>query len=111
MSQNRSETDKPKRAAPKTAFKKGVSGNPGGRPKRTVEELDLIAACKDRTPAALAVIESIMMKGENERNRLAAAQAIIERGHGKPTQPLSGPGGGPIQTVTEFVLAPFKAEQ
>lgn len=24
---------------------------------------------------------------------------------------VSGPGGGPIQTVTEFVLAPFKAEK
>lgn len=61
MSENRQKTDSPKRKAPKTAFGKGVSGNPGGRPKRTAEELDLIAACKDRTPAALAVIESIMM--------------------------------------------------
>lgn len=69
-------------------FQKGVTGNPGGRPKRTAEELDLIAACKGITPAALAVIESIMMEGENERNRLAAAQAIIERGYGKATQPI-----------------------
>ncbi len=27
-------------------FRKGVSGNPGGRPKRTAEEVNLIAACK-----------------------------------------------------------------
>lgn len=87
-------------------FKAGESGNPGGRPKRTAEELDLIAACKDRTPAALAVIESIMMKGENERNRLAAAQAIIERGYGKAVQPVeaSGRNGGPIETVTTVTL-------
>ncbi len=83
-SANRQKTD---RKAPKTAFKAGQSGNPNGRPKRTPEELDLIAACKERTPAALAVIESIMMEGENERNRLAAATAIIERAHGKPVQP------------------------
>ncbi|WP_082725138.1 DUF5681 domain-containing protein [Burkholderia sp. NRF60-BP8] len=109
MSKNRQETDKPKRPAPKTAFKKGVSGNPGGRPKRTAEELDLIAACKDRTPAALAVIESIMMEGENERNRLAAAQAIIDRGYGKAPEKVehTGKGGGPIQHT--FKLTPLIA--
>lgn len=77
-----------KRKAPRSAFRKGQSGNPGGRPKRTGEELDLIQACKDKTPAALAVIESIMMEGEVEKNRLAAAQAIIERAYGKPVQPV-----------------------
>lgn len=105
MSQIRQETDKPKRKAPKTAFKKGVSGNPGGRPKRTEEELDLIAACKDRTAAALAVIESIMMEGENERNKLSAAMAIIERGYGKTTDKveMSGPNGTPLVTQVNLV--------
>jgi hypothetical protein len=106
MSQNRKETDKPKRAAPKTAFKKGVSGNPGGRPKRTAEELDLIAACKDRTPAALAVIESIMMEGENERNKLSAAMAIIERGHGKPKEVIEANVNGRIETITRRIVKP-----
>lgn len=87
-------------------FKAGESGNPGGRPKRTAEELDLIAACKEKAPEALAVIAGIMTKGENERNRLAAANAIIERGYGKPVQPVeaSGPNGGPIETVTTVAL-------
>lgn len=102
-SANKDETKK--RKAPPHAFKPGQSGNPNGRPKRTAEELDLISACKDRTPAALAVIESIMMEGENERNRLAAAQSIIERAYGKAVQPqtLTGADGGPIEhgiTVT-----------
>lgn len=82
-----------------TSFAKGQSGNPAGRPKRTPEEFALIQACKDKTPAALGVIESIMMNGENERNRLAAAQAIIERAYGKPEQPVTGAGGGPLQVV------------
>lgn len=87
MSQNRQESDKPKRKAPKTAFAKGKSGNPGGRPPKTVQELDLIAACKAKTPEALAVITEIMTHGEKEQTRLAAALSIIERAYGKPVQP------------------------
>lgn len=67
-------------------FAKGVTGNPGGRPKRSGQELDLIAACKEKTPQALSVIVGIMEHGETEKNRLAAAQSIIERGYGKATQ-------------------------
>jgi hypothetical protein len=77
-----------KRKAPRTAFKKGVSGNPKGRAKRTPQELDLIAACRDKTPRALDVLVEIMETGQIERNRLAAAMAIIERGYGKPVQPI-----------------------
>lgn len=87
-------------------FKPGQSGNPGGRPKRTAEELDLITACKEKTGAALAVIESIMISGENERNRLAAAQAIIERGHGKPKEmvDLQASITGRIETITRRIV-------
>lgn len=87
MPENRPKAD---RKAPKTAFKPGQSGNPGGRPKRTQEEIDLIEACKAKTVEALSVIESIMYSGENERNKLTAALAILERGWGKPTQPVQG---------------------
>lgn len=102
MSESRQATGQSKRKAPKTAFQKGKSGNPGGRPKRTPEELDLIAACKERTPAALAVIESIMLEGESERNRLAAAQAIIERAYGKPVQPVAGDENAPLYVVSRI---------
>lgn len=67
-------------------FKKGLSGNPGGRPKRKAEEVDLIEACKQKTPEALDVIETLMHEGSNERVRLAAAAFIIERGWGKATK-------------------------
>lgn len=90
MSGIRKVTDK--RKAPATAFKKGMSGNPGGRPKRSEEELDVIAACKLKTGVALDTIEKIMLEGENERNRLSAALSIIERAWGKATQPLEHSG-------------------
>lgn len=75
-----------KRATP-ASFKPGQTGNPGGRPKKTPEELDLIAACKAKTPDALAVMVKMMTDGEQEKNRLTAAMAIIERAYGKPVQP------------------------
>ena len=106
MSQNTPETDKPKRKAPKSAFKKGVSGNPGGRPKKTQEELDLVAACKEKAPEALATIAKIMTEGENERNRLAAAQAIIERGYGKPKETVEANVTGRIETITRRIIRP-----
>lgn len=84
QSENRQKTG---RKAPKSAFKAGISGNPGGRPKRTPEEFELVAACKAKAPEALAVLMQIMENGENEKNRMTAAQAIIERGFGKPVQP------------------------
>lgn len=68
-------------------IQKGQVLNPGGRPKKTEEELDLIAACKAKTPQALAVMSEIMTSGEQEKNRLTAAMAIIERAYGKPVQP------------------------
>ena len=89
MSENRQPSDKPKRKAPKTAFVKGQSGNPGGRPPKTEEERTLEAMCRDKTQAALNVLLSIMDNGENERNRITAAMAIIERGHGKAVQPTT----------------------
>ena len=72
---------------------KGQVLNPGGRPKITPEEIDLIAACKTKTPAALAVIEALMATANNAAVRLNAASYIIERGYGKAVQPTSVSGG------------------
>jgi hypothetical protein len=89
MSENRQASDAPKRKAPKSAFVKGQSGNPGGRPPKTEEQRTLEAMCKDKTLDALAVLIKIMESGENERNKITAAMAIIERGHGKAVQPTT----------------------
>ena len=99
MAQISEKTAKVKKGGTGKPFVKGTTGNPGGRPKRTPEELDLVAACKAKTPDALLVIENIMNNGENERNKLAAATAIIDRAYGKPTQPIAGDPGRPLQVV------------
>ena len=83
---------------------KGQVLNPGGRPKKTVEELDLIAACKAKTPDALATISDIMTNGEKEQTRLSAALAIIERAYGKPVQPVDASISGTVISRIERVI-------
>ena len=80
----------PRGLPPVAGFKKGASGNPGGRPKKTPEQITLEEKCKEMTPEALATITQIMTDGENERNRLAAAQYVIDRGWGKARQEVVG---------------------
>lgn len=80
---------------------KGQVLNPGGRPKKTAEELDLIAACKAKTPDALDVMVNMMRNGEQEKNRLTAAMAIIERAYGKPVQPTDMHLSGQLFTAIE----------
>lgn len=88
-------------------FKKGRSGNPSGRRKKTEEEKQLEELCKAKTKDALSTILAIMQNGENERNRLASAQYVIDRGWGKARQEVehSGKDGQPIKMnmVVEFV--------
>ena len=86
-------------------FQPGQSGNPSGRPKLTPEALDLQAACRAKTDEALAVLLKIMNTGENERNRMAAAIAIIERGHGKAKESLELSGGLNLSIADQIKLA------
>jgi len=66
-------------------FRKGVSGNPGGRP-RAVASLQLAARAHMHT--ALKVLLDIAKKGKSEASRVAAATALLDRGFGRPVQSL-----------------------
>lgn len=65
-------------------FPKGKSGNPGGRPKVPAEVRE---AARTYTSEALATLAEIMTNPKTPpATRVSAAQAILDRGWGRPQQ-------------------------
>jgi hypothetical protein len=63
-------------------FKKGQSGNPGGRPKAIAEVKELARA---HTAEAIQTLVSIMTNPKSApAARVSAANALLDRGYGKP---------------------------
>jgi len=85
------------------AFKKGESGNPGGRPK---ENDELKALAREFTAEAIERI-AFWMRSEEARASLSAAMALLDRGYGKPMQAteVSGPGGAPLTNTVDMEVA------
>jgi hypothetical protein len=69
-------------------FKKGQSGNPGGRPK-VIAELKELA--KEHTAEAIQTLVSIMTNPKfAPAARVSAANALLDRGYGRPAQHITG---------------------
>ena len=72
---------------PNGQFRPGASGNPGGRPGALSDVREL---AREHTPAAVVKLAHIMEKGKSEQACIAAASALLDRGWGRPTQPIAG---------------------
>ncbi len=71
-----------------------------GRPKgaRTKTTAQLMDAAKAYSAEALETFAQVMRNGESEAARVAAADKMLDRGHGKAPQPQTGEGGkGPVE--------------
>ena len=92
-------------------FQKGQSGNPGGRPKVVAEVKELARA---HTGQAIETLVSIMTNQKAApAARVSAANALLDRGYGKPPQHITGEGGPsyvvrlpePCKTADEWVAS------
>jgi len=62
-------------------FKPGYSGNAGGRPK---DEHKVAQLARSFTLEAIDTLVGLMRNGKDERIKGTAAQALLDRGWGKP---------------------------
>lgn len=52
--------------------------------------IDIRSLARNHTEAAISTLAGIASNGKQESARVAAAEALLNRGWGKPTQPIAG---------------------
>jgi hypothetical protein len=75
-------------------FKPGQSGNPAGRRVKSEAVREVEALAREYAPEAVNKLAE-WMRSDNAKASVAASNALLDRGLGKPTQALehSGPDG------------------
>jgi hypothetical protein len=73
-------------------WRKGQSGNPGGRPKVAA---DVRTEARKHTKEALGRLVH-WMRSDDPQASIRAATALLDRGCGKPAQAVVGEDGGPV---------------
>ena len=77
-------------------FSKGTSGNPGGRPR---DEQKVAELARSYTKEAIDTLVDLMRSGNDERVRGTAAQALLDRGWGKPKVEVVSDEAGYVQAL------------
>ena len=77
-------------------FPKGRSGNPGGRPR---DEQKVAELARSYTKEAIETLAELMRSSQDERVRGTAAQALLDRGWGKPKVEAVSDEAGYVQAL------------
>ena len=96
-------------------FKKGISGNPKGKPPK-IPKLDVLLAevlgeDKDGITAAKAILMALRAKAT--KGDVRAAEVLLDRAYGRTTDKieLTGANGGPVETTVFVEIIPPKIEE
>src|SRR6516225_7105466 len=100
MPENRRETEKRR----KVKFRKGQSGNPGGRPKVLGEVQEL---ARQYAPTVIVELARLALRAKSETARIAAIRELLDRGYGRPRQVMevSVPTDNPLQLLLDEIDA------
>ena len=83
----------------KGCFKKGQSGNPGGRPKLPAEIREMFQA---KAPEAFEVL-SRHLQSSDAKVAIAAATQILDRAYGRPVQSIDASiNDDPVRYIVEL---------
>jgi hypothetical protein len=79
-------------------FRKGESGNPGGRPKVLADVQEL---ARQQAPSAIVELARLALKAKSETARIAAIRELLDRGYGRPRQAMevAAPAGDPLDPL------------
>ena len=71
----------------------------GGRQKGTPNKVtaDIKALCQEHTPSMIKELARLALKAQSEQARVAAIKELLDRGHGKSPQAITGANGGPFE--------------
>lgn len=82
-----------------------TGGRKAGVPNKATADIKALA--QEHGPAVFNELVKIALEGDTPASRVSAIKEVLDRGYGKPAQPVShgGPDGeGPIQHAIEVIF-------